>query len=412
MTSLKPIAVLVNSRYQDTPYDRWVQGSDLALTLLVAADKAGGYTPIGPPHRVLAFENYRYNGNVERAVLERHAERPFQAVVAKSEPDILRAARLRDLLGLPGQDWRSALAFRDKTEMKRRLAAAGIPVPPFTALTCGADLCAFVARHGYPVVVKPVLGSGSLDTCVLRGPGDLERRLAGGVDDRFEAEVFVPGPMYIVDGLVIDGRVRFRVASRYVNDCLSFQRGEFLGIVLEPSGSPLYGRLVAFADAVLAALPLPASTTFHLEVWHTPDDALVFCEVASRTGGLRINETLAFVHGFDMDRAWFCAQVGLPVAAPSGPLANPDAPGAGNMAIYPGQGVLTALPVTRPPEEVVSQTVLGRIGEVYHGGYKSGDYLAAFVVTGDDDRHVERSFHRVAAWFQAGCRYGEAAVAS
>lgn len=412
MTSRKPIAVLVNSRYEDTPYDRWAEGSDLVLTLLVAADKVSGYAHVRPPHRVLAFADYPHNGNVERAVLDAHAERPFEAVVAKSEPDILRAARLRGLLGVPGQDWQSALAFRDKIEMKRRLAAAGIPVPRFTRLACGADLCAFVAEHGYPIVVKPVLGSGSLDTHVLRGPSDLNRRLAAGIDDRFEAEVFVLGPMYVVDGLVIDGRVRFRVASRYVNDCLSFRCGEFLGIILQPADSPLYGRLVAFADAVLSVLPLPDATTFHLEVWHTPDDDLVFCEVASRTGGLRINETLAFVHGFDIDRAWFCAQVGLPIEVPIGPIANPGTWGAGNMVVYPGKGVLTTLPTMPPPDGVVSQTVLSRIGEVHHGGYKSGDYLAAFVVTGDNDRHVERRFQEVAAWFQAGCRYGEPAVAS
>jgi hypothetical protein len=406
------IAVLVNSRYQDTPYDLWVDGTSLVLTLLVASDKAEDYARILPPHRVVTFEGYRHNGNVERAVLELHAEHPFAALVAKSEPDILRAARLRGLLGVPGQDWHSALAFRDKIEMKRRLGSAGIPVPAFTPLACGADLCAFVAEHGYPVVVKPVLGSGSLDTCVLHGPNDLAWRLATGIDNRFEAEVFVAGPMYIVDGLVTDGRVRFRVASRYVNDCLSFRHGEFLGIVLEPAGSPLYTRLVTFADRVLAALPLPVATTFHLEAWRTPDDELVFCEVASRTGGLRINDTLALVHGFDMDRAWFQAQVGLPVDAPTAAAANPDVPGAGNMAIYPGNGVLSALPTTPPPHGVVGQAVLGRVGEVHHGGYKSGDYLAAFVITGDNERHVEQRFHEVANWFRAGCLYRPPGVTS
>jgi hypothetical protein len=411
-SKLRHVAVLVNSRYEDSPYDRWAKDSDLALTLLVAEDRAEGYAHMSAPHRVFAFDNYAHNGNVERMVLALHAEQPFVAIVAKSEPDILRAARLRGLLRLPGQDWRSAIAFRDKIEMKRRLAAAGVAAPEFARLSCGADLCAFVAAKGYPVVVKPVLGSGSLDTQVLLGPADLERRLAVGVDARFEVEVFIPGKMYIVDAFVLEGRVRFSVASRYVNDCLSFQRGEFLGVVLEDPASPLCARLLAFADKALAALPLPETTTVHMEIWRTPDDELVFCEAASRTGGIRINEAIMLAHGFDMDRSWFSAQLGLPVVVPEAPLVKPVQRGVGHMAVYYGDGVLDALPTTPPPDGIISQTLLARIGDVHHGSQKSGMYLAAFVVTGQSDLQVEQRFTEVARWFHEGCRYARLGAAS
>ncbi len=399
------VAVLVNSRYSDTPYDRWVAGTGIELTLLVAADKAAGYRHIGPPHVVLAFDGYRTNGNVERAVLELGADAPFDAVVARSEPDILRAARVRDLLGVGGQRWESALAFRHKLAMKRRVAAAGLATPEFAPLACGADLCRFVADHGYPVVVKPVLGSGSLGTTVVGGPDDLSRVLAAGVDHSLAVETYVPGAMHIVDGLVLGGKVAFRVASSYVNDCLSFRTGDFLGIVLVPGHDPLHDRLTEFAERVLDAMPLPEATTFHMEIWQTPQDELVFCEVASRTGGLRINETLALVHGVDMDRQWFCAQVGLPVEVPPPGTANPTTPSAGNMAIYPADGVLAALPAGPPPAGVLSEHRYGRLGEAHHGGYKSGDCLAAFVVTGETAGEVVSRFHAVASWFEAEVRW-------
>jgi biotin carboxylase len=405
MTSPRHVAVLANSRHAETPYDHWVAGTDIELSILVALDKAEGYRHVRAPHTVRVFEDYRHNGNVERAVLELDAERAVEAVVARSEPDILRAARVRDLLGLPGQGWESALAFRDKLVMKRRLAASGVATPVFSALSCGADLCDFVARHGYPVVVKPVLGSGSLDTHVLWGPLDLARVLAAGVDQRFEVETFVSGPMHIVDGLVLDGRVAFRVPSSYVNDCLSFQRDEFIGIVHIPGDDPLHDRLTSFADRVLDALPLPEATTFHMEMWLTPDDELVFCEVASRTGGLRINQALALAHGVDMDREWFRAQVGLPPDVPPLATTNPVTSCVGQVGIYPRHGTLAALPETKAPEAVVSQHLYSAVGQRHYGGYKSGDFLATFVLRAPGRDHAIDSVRAVASWFEGETRW-------
>jgi hypothetical protein len=172
-----------------------------------------------------------------------------------------------------------------------------------------------------------------------------------------------------------------------------------------PGNDPLYGRLTTFAEHVLDAMPLPSATTFHMEMWHTPDDEVVFCEVASRTGGLRINETHAHAHGLDMDRQWFCAQVGLPVRAPSPDTVNATTYSAGNIGIYPGNGILAGLPETATPEGVVSQHVYGRVGEAYRGDYKSGDCLAAFVVTGESRDQVVSRFRSVASWFQGGTRW-------
>jgi hypothetical protein len=82
------------------------------------------------------------------------------------------------------------------------------------------------------VVVKPVLGSGSFEARVLPGPDHLADALMADVDERYEVETFVYGPMHIIYGLVLEGKVAFQVASSYVKDCLSFQQGDFLGTCL------------------------------------------------------------------------------------------------------------------------------------------------------------------------------------
>lgn len=65
-----------------------------------------------------------------------------ERVVSNAEQDVLRVAELRDALGLPGMSTKLALAFRDKLEMKRLFAEAGLAIAEATSRTrCPGDCC-------------------------------------------------------------------------------------------------------------------------------------------------------------------------------------------------------------------------------------------------------------------------------
>jgi biotin carboxylase len=139
-------------------------------------------------------------------------------VVALIEQDLIRAARLRHALGLTtGQSLSSALRFRDKILMKQVLSGAGLRVPTFAAADSAVDVLQFVHTHGLPVVVKPRAGHSSIGAVVLRDEEGLKRWVqalsascceSGGVDRPLglDVERFVPGQMYHIDGLVLNGR--------------------------------------------------------------------------------------------------------------------------------------------------------------------------------------------------------------
>ncbi|GAA4837758.1 5-(carboxyamino)imidazole ribonucleotide synthase [Actinomycetospora corticicola] len=56
----------------------------------------------------------------------------------------------------PGPE--ALLHAQDKLVMRRRLAELGEPIPPFAEVTSAADLEAFAAEHGWPVVLKAARG--------------------------------------------------------------------------------------------------------------------------------------------------------------------------------------------------------------------------------------------------------------
>ena len=83
-------------------------------------------------------------------------------VTSSSEYSVATAAEAARALGLPHPDPDAVRDCRDKPTQRRRLAAAGLPGPAFGAAGSAAAAVAAAARVGYPVVVKPVSGSGSI----------------------------------------------------------------------------------------------------------------------------------------------------------------------------------------------------------------------------------------------------------
>lgn len=392
MAAKHRVLVFAKSPYERTPYDQWLAGTDWEPLIITPAEFAAGYAHLTHVH---AFGDYDTNGLVEKTALRLGRSLGFDAVFARGEADVLRAAQLRDVLDLPGQRAESALAFRDKVLMKDRLAPGPVGLPHYFLLDSAFTVIEFIEKHGYPVVIKPVAESGSLGADVIRDEAELDAYLRRPWRGRSEIETFVEGQMFHIDGLVVGGEVAFITPSRYVNDCLSFRSDGWLASVPVPFADPRRLRLVEATEAVLDQLPTPQNTAFHAELWITPEDQVVVCEIASRTGGGMIAPMLRQAFGVDLDRQWLNAECGLPVTL------NPDYRPAAGLMIPPSHGVLERLPRPESAPAAVRDTVLsGRIGQTFHGGVKSGLFLAGYVVTAETEDELVPRLEDVVAWFE------------
>jgi biotin carboxylase len=308
------IVVLSRQHPSQARFDRWLGDAVKDARLFTASNRVAGFEAQGFAE-IRGFDDYEDNAQVELEVRRLARRWPIDRIVATSEADILRAGRLRTHLGLPGQGGESALAFRDKLDMKQRLAGKvrRVRIPTFRAVSEAHDVLEFVDAHGLPAIVKPVDGFGSINTTVLRTDADLEALLAHRLPRGIEIETFVAGEQYHVDGLVLDDELVLCWPSKYLGDGLSFASGGITASQMLAHDHPLKDRLCAAAAEILELLPTPASTTFHLEIFHTAADELVFCEIASRTGGVLINPTLQRCFGIDLNEVFIRAQAGLPV---------------------------------------------------------------------------------------------------
>lgn len=240
--------------------------------------------------------------------LVRH--RGIGRVVALQEKFVLPAARLRTMFGLAGTDLATATRFRDKVLMKDVMSRAGIPVPRYQAIGSAADL-ADLSWRADRLVLKPRSGLGGNDVHVLNSLADCQRLWASlqltGID--FEVEEFIYGDIYHCDAVRQAGQLRHCFVSQYIGRPNEFGLDGFLAsrLVDDPA---LSARMTAFTDEVLGALGL-VDGVCHLELFRTPSDGLVLCEVACRPSGGLVCETIRHSSGIDLISAAIHVDAGI-----------------------------------------------------------------------------------------------------
>ncbi|SNX88540.1 ATP-grasp domain-containing protein [Streptomyces sp. TLI_55] len=323
-------------------------------------------------------------------------------VVCLDEKGLIIAARLRALLGVrTGQGVASAHAYRYKDRMYRA-AGQAVAVPRFVVAASSFEVADAAERLGLPVVVKPVDGSGSRDTHVLRDSAELLAWLRGRPIRRPEpvlVQRFVDGDMYHVDGVVAGGRTHGVRVSRYGGSTLGYKDSQALTSTMVDTGGKEFAVLSEQVARTVAALPDPADSVFHAEFFLTAAGDAYLCEIAARAGGGAIAPAYALSTGVDLFWAHALLQCGLVDEV----LAAYDAPGTRGgrygflLENTPAGRLLWASSDCELPG-VVRCDLLARPGQVYEGPASSADLLRQFVIEVHDDQDTADLYRRIDTW--------------
>ena len=260
---------------------------------------------------------------VRALALDLQRQRPIDRVLSPSERSQQPAGYLRTYLGLPGIGYEVANRFSNKAVMKRALTDAGIAVAEHRIVYDTAEVEPGAQRLGWPVVVKPALGTGSMNTVKADDAGQWREHLASEASAGLrravarcpllvERFVEMTGE-YHCDGVVREGRVEFAAVSRYFMPLLG-EIDAFTGSYVLPTGDPRIEAIGALHSRTVRALGLRDGVT-HLEVFETRDGFLVG-EIACRPAGGGIVEAVRLQFGVDLWRVSMDSALGRPLVLP------------------------------------------------------------------------------------------------
>jgi len=231
-------------------------------------------------------------------------ERGIAGVTSSSEYFVAAAAKIAGQLGLPAPDSEAIATCRDKHLQRLRLAAEGIDSPSFHLATSADEAVTAAEEIGFPVVLKPVYGSGSIGVklcenaaAVAAHAGELlsqrENERGQPIPQRILVEELVTGQEYSVETF---NTVAIGVTRKHLGSLPAFiEVGHDYPAVLN---AELERSISQIALRALEALGLGWGPA-HVEIRVTEDGPKII-EVNPRLAGGFIPELVRLASGVDL----------------------------------------------------------------------------------------------------------------
>jgi formate-dependent phosphoribosylglycinamide formyltransferase (GAR transformylase) len=240
-------------------------------------------------------------------VLDRLRGSNVDLVESLWEPTMLLAARLRERIGVPGMSVEQTLPFRDKGLMKDVLNAARIRTPRSERSRTAAGCREAAERLGFPLIIKPIAGAGSLDTHRIESADEIDAALARlGHITEVSIEEFVEGDEFTYDTVCAAGQIAFYNICEYRPRPLVHKQIEWISPTVLVFRDPDVADLAAgkaMGEAVIAAMGFTSGFT-HMEWYRTASGEAVFGEIGARPPGARLTDLMNFSCDIDLFAGW------------------------------------------------------------------------------------------------------------
>jgi hypothetical protein len=238
----------------------------------------------------------------------------IERIVAVHETLLAPVARASKALGLPGMIESTVLRALDKSNLKQVLHRAGIETARDRVVTAGPDARRFVDQVGFPVVLKPLRGSGSLGTWRIGTYEQLELALdlvKPSPENAVLLEEYLKGQELCIDTVTIADEPRFYSLCTYrptILDALEDPRVQWSCVMPRDITTERYRNFIEQGLAAVRALAVGNAMT-HLEGFLLQDGRVCFTDATLRPAGARIGPMLAFAYDIDPYRVWARAAV-------------------------------------------------------------------------------------------------------
>lgn len=335
-----------------------------------------------------------------RALIDKNPSARF-SIVSLNERNVLLAARLNEHFALPSLSEKSLKIYHDKILMKNKLREHHLRVPHhliIDAKQAHADAAVYFSLLAdtlkCPFIIKPSDSAGSYGVVKIANSQDFLSWLHDANRPAhfiYEAEEFIQGTLYHCDTAVYQGKTIFAECCEYSYPNMEFMNNKILSSMVLPPEDPLRQRLLAFTDQVLIALG-KLDTVNHMELFVTPQQEIIFLEVAARPSGASSPAMYAHNLGVSLANLYFLTMAHIPYEF------NYALKGYSFWAYFPKTDGLLLQRVEPPLQSTYEITWFVKEGDVLHKSMSIAEPAARLFAIAPNQRILQEDFRRLCAY--------------
>ena len=233
---------------------------------------------------------------------------PLNRIVTTYETLLEPVALTVEALGLEGMSVATVRRALNKSSLIATLREAGIGTARSQVCTDEAQARSFAHELGFPVVLKPLKGSGGLATWTIGDDSELNLALELTNPSHTRplfVEEYLFGKEYSIDTITIANEPRFYSICSYQPSILSALQNpaiQWSCVMPRDIDDDIYQPLIAQGLDAVRALSVGDAMT-HMEAFMT-NGRVCFTDATLRPAGARIAPMLAFAHDMDPYLAW------------------------------------------------------------------------------------------------------------
>lgn len=247
-------------------------------------------------------------GHIARALIEQHGS--IEHIVTTQETILEPVALACEALNIHGMSSATVRRTLDKSLLKSTLRAAGVQTPPDRIVRSSADAVRFLSETGFPIMLKPLRGSGALATLLIRTAAELDRAVAlmqPSSDRPVLAESYLQEQELCFDTITIDNEPHlYSICCYYpsILEALDDPRKQWTCVMPREIDTGFYADVIEQGIAAVRALSVGNAFT-HIEGFVDEAGRLLgFTDATLRPAGARIGPMLGVAYDVDPYRAW------------------------------------------------------------------------------------------------------------
>ena len=195
--------------------------SQLGVAVAIGSDQPQTLSELSPRKSLVL--NFSKPEKATEEIVAFAQTHPIDAVVGVDDDTTILVSMVSKALSLPHNSVESARTTRSKYQMRKVLAAGGIPSPHFELVSISAKPAEIASGINYPCVLKPLSLSASRGVIRANNPSEFVRAFqrivsilgSSDVKSRKDAraqqilvEDFIPGIEVALEGILIRGRLK------------------------------------------------------------------------------------------------------------------------------------------------------------------------------------------------------------
>ena len=375
--------------------------SQLGVAVAVGSDQPQTLSELSPRKSLVI--NFSKPEKATKEIVAFAQTHPIDAVVGVDDDTTILVSMVAKALSLPHNSVESVHTTRNKYQMRKVLAAAGIPSPHFDLISINTDPTEVARRVNFPCVLKPLSLSASRGVIRANNPREFVKAFqrvvsilsSSDVKSRKDAraqqilvEDFIPGIEAALEGILIRGRLKV-LAIFDKPDPLD---GPFFEetLYITPSRLPVnvQSDIISCTARTAEVLGLREGPV-HAEL-RVNDDGAWIIEIAARSIGGLCARTLRFGTGISLEELIIRHAIGMEVES----LQRERQPAGVMMMPIPHAGVLREVRGKIEAEQVAGieeVTISIPLGQEVLPLPEGASYLGFIFARGSTPESVEAS---------------------